>query len=148
LQGPDTITPGSLPTCDKSDRSDQSPPPPYLLVSDPAGLPAVVAALDNTALVGLDTETTGLDPRADRIRLLSLAVDTIDGGRFTYLLDCFAVDPSPLWESLAEKELVSHNAAFDLLFLARMGFTPCAKVHDTMPLARLLVAGTPDRCRL
>jgi DNA polymerase-1 len=117
-------------------------------VSDPATLQAVAAALDNTVLVALDTETTGLDPRSDRVRLLSLAVDTIDGERFSYLLDCFAVDSAPLWEALAAKELVLHNAAFDLRFLARLGFTPAGAVHDTMLLARLLAAGTTDRCRL
>jgi hypothetical protein len=40
----------------------------------------VSAALDETALVGLDLETTGLDPRADCVRLLSVAADTTDSG--------------------------------------------------------------------
>jgi DNA polymerase III epsilon subunit-like protein len=130
----------------------QPPPQPlspsFQVVSDPAGLSAVAAALDNTARVGLDVETTGLDPRTDRIRLLSLACDTIDGGTFVYLVDCFDVDPSPLWEALAAKELVIHNAAFDLRFLALLGLTPSGPIHDTMLLARLLAAGTNDRCRL
>jgi DNA polymerase-1 len=104
----------------------------------------VAAGLDNTALVGLDVETTGLDPRTGRVRLLSLAVDTIDGGTFCYLLDCFAVDQCPLWEALAGKELVIHNAAFDLAFLARLGFAPSGPVHDTMLLSRLLTAGTHE----
>jgi DNA polymerase I-like protein with 3'-5' exonuclease and polymerase domains len=130
----------------------QPPPQPlsasFQVVSDPAGLSAVAAAVDNTAQVGLDLETTGLNPRTDPIRLLSLACDTIDGGTFVYLVDCFAVDPSPLWEVLAARELAIHNAAFDLCFLARMGFTPSGPIHDTMLLARLLAAGTKDRCRL
>jgi DNA polymerase-1 len=105
-------------------------------------------ALDNTALVALDLETTGLNPRSDRVRLISLACDTIDGETFTYLVDCFALDPTPLWEALAEKELVIHNAAFDLVFLARLGFTPAAAVHDTMLLAQLLVAGTQEKVTL
>jgi DNA polymerase-1 len=117
-------------------------------VQDQDGLAAVAAALDNSALVGLDTETTGLDPRTDRVRLLQLSLDTIDGGRFAYLIDCQALDPRPLWDRLAEKELVAHNAAFDLSFLAGMGFTPAGAVHDTMLLARLLAAGTPARCDL
>jgi DNA polymerase-1 len=118
---------------------DQSPP--YVLVRDSAALATVAAALDGTAVVALDTETTGLDPRCDRVRLLSLACDTVDGGTFTYLVDAFAVDPSPLWEPLAGKELVIHNAAFDLSFLARRGFTP-GVVHDVLLLSRLLTAGT------
>jgi DNA polymerase-1 len=108
-----------------------------LLVSDASALPTVAAAIDNTALVGLDVETTGLDPRKDQVRLLSLTCDNFDGARNTYLLDCFAVDPSPLWEALAGKELVIHNAAFDLAFLAALGLKP-GKVQDTMILSQLV----------
>jgi DNA polymerase-1 len=53
-----------------------------------------------------------------------------------------------LWQPLAGKELVLHNAAFDLGFLARLGFTPAGPVHDTMLLAQLLTAGTNERCAL
>jgi DNA polymerase-1 len=116
-------------------------PPAYRLVTDPADLGTVAVALGDTALVGLDTETTGLDPRRHRVRLLSLSCDTIDGGRFTYLVDCLAVDPIPLWENLSDKTLVLHNAAFDLAFLNRLGFTPAVPVHDVMLLSRLLTAG-------
>jgi DNA polymerase-1 len=63
-------------------------------------------------------------------------------GRFTYLIDCFQVDPAPLWEALSEKELIIHNAAFDLGFLGCLGFTPCGPVHDTMLMSQVLNAGT------
>jgi DNA polymerase-1 len=123
--------------------------PAFRLVRSAADLTAVAAAIDNTPLVGLDLETTGLDPRADRTRLLCLSLDTTDGGTFSYLVDCFAVDPSPLWEVLAEKELAIHNAAFDRAFLSRIGFTP-GTVHDTLLMARALAMGGPDfrRCSL
>jgi DNA polymerase-1 len=91
----------------------------------------------------VDLETTGLDPRTGHARLLCLSLDTIDGGTFAYLVDCSAVDPSPLWEGLAEKELAIHNAAFDLAFLSRLGFVP-GVVHDTLLMARALAAGGPD----
>src|SRR5262249_57140895 len=74
--------------------------------------------------VGLDLETTGLDPRADRVRLLTVSVDTVDGQQFSYLIDCFAIDPATLFPALAAAHLVIHNAAFDLAFLAQLGFTP------------------------
>jgi DNA polymerase-1 len=122
--------------------------PSYRLVRDQRELASVNLALDNTAIVGVDVETSGLDPRSDRIRLLSLSTDNVDGGTFCYLIDCFAVDPSCLWETLVSKELVLHNAAFDLGFLIRLGFTPAAPVHDTMLLAQLLVAGTNERVTL
>jgi DNA polymerase-1 len=83
-------------------------------------------------VVGLDVETTGLDPRVDRVRLLSLATD-----RGTFLVDCFAVDPRPLWDTLAEKTLIGHNLAFDLSSLTALGFAP-GPVGDTMLLSRLL----------
>jgi DNA polymerase-1 len=119
----------------------------YLMVRSPGDLAAVVAAVEESCLVGLDTETVGRNPRAGRIRLLSLNCDTSDGGRFTYVVDCAAVDPRPLFAPLAEKELAIHNALFDLGFLGNLGFVP-GVVHCTMLMARLLSAGTYDRCSL
>jgi DNA polymerase-1 len=117
----------------------------YRLVTDPTDLGAVRQALDATDAVALDTETTGLEAADDRLRLLALGVDTVDGEQFVYLIDCDAVDPSALWPDLSGKDLVLHNAAFDLAFLARRGFTPAAAVHDTLLLAQLLTAGTDER---
>jgi DNA polymerase-1 len=104
----------------------------YRVVRQQADLAAVAQAVDESARVRLDTETTGLDPRADRVRLLTLATD-----RGTWLIDCFAVDPRPVFDVLAARPLVAHNAAFDLGFLRRLGFVPGA-VHDTVLLSRLL----------
>src|SRR5262249_45411457 len=123
------------PPDERNELNEESPS--YLLVTDAAGLAMLRTALDSTALLGLDLETTGLNPRTDRVRLLSLACDTIDGGTFAYLVDCFAVDPAALWDVLAYKELVIHNGAFDLSFLAQMGFTPTGRVRDTMLAAQL-----------
>jgi DNA polymerase III epsilon subunit-like protein len=153
---PDVRSPNELPGethfsgCEKSHplNAKKAPSPPaFRLVKDQAELATVVADLHNTAQVGLDLETSGLHFRTDRVRLLQLAVDTTDGGTFVYVLDLFALDPAPLWEALAGKALVIHNASFDLAFLSRLGFTPAAPVHDTLLLARLLTAGGPDRQR-
>jgi DNA polymerase-1 len=116
----------------------------YLLVTDPPDLGMVCAAVEVSAFVGVDSETTGLNPRTDRIRLLSLNCDTNDGGRFTYLVDVFQVDPRPLWGLLADRELIFHNAHFDLQFLKALGFEPRAPIHDIMILSRLLTAGSRD----
>jgi hypothetical protein len=78
-----------------------SPSTAYHLVTDADGLGTVLAALGDAEEIGVDVETTGLDPRQDRVRLLQVAVPTIDGGTFTYLVDCFAVSPAPLFEALA-----------------------------------------------
>jgi DNA polymerase I len=116
--------------------------PSCQLVTTAADLSTVAAAIEESVVVGFDTETTGLNLRTDRIRLLTLDCDT-DGGRFTYLIDVFAIDPSPLWEVLASKPIVIHNGTFDLAFLYRRGFTP-EVVHDTRLLAQLLAAGTAE----
>jgi DNA polymerase-1 len=118
---------------------DQSPAagPKRLLVRDGDGLVAVAQALDNSVAVGLDLETTGLDPRTDRVRLLALSVPTIDGGTFCYVVDTFQVDPRPLFPYLADRPVIAHNAAFDIGFLAALGFEPGA-VRDTLLLSQLL----------
>ena len=110
---------------------------PFVLVTDAAGLETVRAALEETAVVGIDCETSGLDPRCDRVRLLSLSTDTIDGESLVYVVDVAAVNPSPLWGTLAERPIVAHNAVFDLQFLAGLGFAPVA-AHCTMEMSRLL----------
>jgi DNA polymerase-1 len=103
-----------------------------------------VAAIKGASLVGLDCETTGLDARRDRLRLLQVAVE----GRPPFVVDCFAIDPAPLFDVLARVELVGHNLAFDLSFLTILGFRPRRPIHDTMLLAQLLAAGASDRCGL
>jgi DNA polymerase-1 len=113
---------------------------PYRPVTDAAGLELVAAALDEALAVALDLETTGLDPRSDRLRLLSVAARTISGELFAYVIDCFAIAPAPLFPVLAGRPLVGHNLQFDLQFLARLGFEPGA-AHDTM-LVSQLVHGT------
>jgi DNA polymerase-1 len=116
--------------------SVESHPPAggWVLVSEPTGLTAVFNAVEGSSLVALDTETTGLDPRRDRVRLLSLAT-----GRGTFLVDCFAVNPEPLFPLLAGRKLVAHNTLFDLRMLAPLGFVP-GEVCCTMLLSQVLHA--------
>jgi DNA polymerase-1 len=108
----------------------------YELVTDPDRLAEVVAFLEATTEVALDLETTGLNPRKDSIRLLSLATKDV-----TYIVDCQSVDPAGLFPILAEVTVVAHNALFDLSFLSTLGFVP-GKVADTMILSQLVYAGS------
>jgi len=107
----------------------------HALITTPDLLVELTASLEAATRVALDLETTGLDPRQDRIRLLTLATD-----RGVWLVDCFEVDPRPLFSVLAEKELVIHNALFDLGFLYQKGFElgENGKVLDTMLLSQML----------
>jgi DNA polymerase-1 len=88
-------------------------------------------------LVGADVETLGLKAHQDRARLLQLAPDK---ETTVYVLDLFAFDPgalAPLWDILAEKRVVTHNASFDVGFMAGLGFVP-GDVSCTMLLSLLL----------
>jgi DNA polymerase-1 len=112
--------------------SEPSAPTTWQMVRRQADLPAVAQAIDESVRIGLDTETTGLNPRTDRARLLTLATD-----RGPWLVDLFTVDPAPLWGLLAERPVIMHNAVFDLAFLRPLGFTP-GPVADPILLSRLL----------
>jgi hypothetical protein len=105
------------------------------LVRTEADLQALAEELQSAERVGLDLETTGLDPREDQVRIISL---TITQG--TWLIDCFEIDPRPLFPILADKELIAHNALFELTFLTEMGFElgRGGKVHDTMLTSQVL----------
>jgi DNA-binding CsgD family transcriptional regulator len=106
------------------------------LITTQEQLAEVIADLKDADLMALDLETTGLDPRKDSMRLLSLATKGA-----TYIVDCRSVDPTELFPILAQKTLVAHNAQFDQGFLSPLGFEP-GKVADTMVLSQLLYAGS------
>src|SRR5262245_45786688 len=104
---------------------------PWKLAS-PAEALRLIAAAD---VLGLDLETTGLDPLTDRIRLLSVC-----DGKHTAVVDCFQYPLAPLLLPLDSKTLIAHNAAFDLGFLWRHGLRP-ARAICTYLLAQVLTAG-------
>src|SRR5215207_597416 len=107
----------------------------HTFVSTQDQLAEVIADLEDVNLVALDLETTGLDPRIDSIRLLSLAARNA-----IHIVDCQSVDPTGLFSILTEATVVAHNALFDLGFLSALGFEP-GEVADTMILSQLLYAG-------
>jgi DNA polymerase-1 len=117
----------------------------YTLVRDKPGLERVRVALEGSNFVGLDTETTGLHFKKDKVRLLSLSLDR---SPHAYIIDAFHVDPAPLWPALAARTLVLHNSVFDLTMMAQLGFIPAGKVFDTLILAKVLTAGTRQPCSL
>lgn len=113
------------------------PPLPRGRLSSPA---EVLALIGQAGLLALDLETTGLNPRQDRIRLLSLG-----DGVTSLVLDLFA-HPDTLASILDAlrgkgKVLVAHNAAFDLGFLWAAGLTDPPETVCTYLLAQLVTAG-------
>jgi DNA polymerase-1 len=111
------------------------------VVSDGIVLHHALAALDSVCVVGVDCETTGLDPRSDALRLATIAVP-----ERTIVIDVAAI---PDWAAvlaplLANPKItkVFHHAKFDLAFLAQTGLS-VENVFDTM-LASQLVDGGPQ----
>ena len=103
---------------------------------DPANLEPILAAMRQSTIVAIDTETTGLDYMRATLHGVSIATADqqwyICGPALPYLLPELAElsqDPEKLW--------VGHNLKFDLHFLTPHGFYP-KKMADTM-LAQWLV---------
>jgi DNA polymerase-1 len=111
----------------------------FSAITSAAELGPVLEALDAAKIVGLDVETTGLNARTDKIRLLQLATDHGE----VYLLDVFALGPDalgPVFERLRTRAVIGHHLAFDLSMLAQLGFVP-GFVSDTL-LMSVLVHGS------
>ena len=117
---------------------------PHTLITSAAGIGTLTEALTGWAgPIGLDTETTGLDPRTARVRLIQIAA-----GEDVAVIDVFALpapraDLAPLFAALAGKEIIGHNLQFDLRMLSPLGFVP-GSVFDTMLSSRVLYAGRRD----
>ena len=112
------------------------------LITAARELAQVLPALCAAPLVGVDTETTGLDPLTDRVRLVQFAVP----GGPAVAVDVWQV-PVQLLEPIftTRHVLAFHNARFDLTMLVAAGLTwPTARLFDTQLAAQLLGAGTPD----
>jgi DNA polymerase-1 len=99
--------------------------------------------------IGLDIETTGLNPRTDRIRLLQLAVTAAN--QPVFVLDLFHWDAAalePLWDELTQLDgpkVVGHNFQFDCGFLFRLGVEiPAHRTTCTLLAERVLVAGRKE----
>lgn len=115
----------------------------YLLVSDAESLVAALEPLEGAKVLGIDTETTGLDPHSDQIRLLQIAAP----GQPVVVVDLFAITPTdrePLIRLLQSPSVkIFHNAKFDLQFLGKVGLKPTGPLFDTMLASQLLQAGLP-----
>jgi DNA polymerase-1 len=111
-------------------------------ICEPAALVEALPQLLAAPLIGLDTETTGLDPLADRLRLVQLAV----AGQ-VYVVDCFALDPRLLMPVMEQgQRFAGHNLVFDLRFLLANGLPipDGDRLFDTMLASQLLQSGLPE----
>lgn len=117
---------------------------PYTLVTTEEGVRAAAHALAGQAVVGLDTETTGLDPFRSRVRLLQLS-----SREQNFVIDLFetpALEVPELRELIESASItkVLHNAKFDLKMLLHHAGLEVRGVFDTMLASQLISAGRND----
>ncbi len=119
---------------------DEGPATPYTMLTTARDVEDMLTTVRDAPVVGIDTETTGLDALTDRLRLIQIATpDTV------YMLDAFALDPrliAPLLQGDGPL-VVGHNLKFDVRFLESAGIPLPAgqRLLDTMLASQLLSAG-------
>jgi DNA polymerase-1 len=119
----------------------------YELVKTEAGLRQAVELLSTHQAIGLDTETTELDPYYGRLRLIQLATPA---GVYVIDVDAFRDgDPkkdsalAPLRDLLSAPRPIKilHNAKFDAKFIKHTLGTDLGGIFDTLLASQLLGAG-------
>jgi DNA polymerase-1 len=116
------------------------PTPSYTMVTEATQLERLLPQLQSAPILGIDTETTGLDPLTHRLRLLQLA--TADR---VIVVDTTTVPVQMLAMLFAqEREWVVHNGQFDVRFVTTAGLRWAGRLFDTMLASQLLGAGTPE----
>jgi len=103
--------------------------------------------LDNLSLsveVGMDTETSGLDFFADRLKLIQVRT-----GSQTFLFDCTTLDREFITRLItdinnADTVCIFHNAKFDVKFIKNHTGVLLEKVFDTQVAEAMLSAGVND----
>jgi DNA polymerase I len=116
----------------------------YRLVRNARDLDACLEAAEQQRVVGLDTETTGLDPFTSRVRLVQIATPTT-----VYVVDCFAfpaLSSARLAALLAADRPVKvlHNAKFDARMLDHHAGVRIRGIFDTYLASQIVAAGISE----
>ena len=117
---------------------------PFTLITTEPALGEALGAISRHQVIGVDTETTSLDPFRGRVRLIQLA--TPDQ---TFVIDLF---PLPAFEHRGLRELLSfdqpikafHNAKFDVKMLLHHFDVEVRGVFDTYLASQLIGAGRTE----
>src|SRR5215212_3675995 len=89
-------------------------------------------------MIGLDVETTALDPSEGDLRLVQIS----DGQR-AKVYDAFKQDEDVIRRAVEEHdELVAHNAVFERAWLNAALAVDCPDLHDTMIMSQVYYTGT------
>lgn len=110
----------------------------YELINDPSRLAQVAELLAHETVLGVDTETTGLDPHVSE--LLLLQVSTTEK---VYIVDCRRVVPIALKPILENPNVrkIAQNAKFEYEMLKQQCGITLTNMYDTMLAERICTAG-------
>ncbi|HEV2905173.1 MAG TPA: DNA polymerase, partial [Pyrinomonadaceae bacterium] len=119
----------------------------YELVTSPEELRRAVDQLASRQVIGLDTETTDLDPYVSRLRLIQLAtpenVFIIDLDKFSGFDLKQSEELAPLRRLIASARpiKIAHNAKFDAKFIKHNLDVDIGGLFDTLLASQLVSAG-------
>jgi ribonuclease D len=110
-------------------------PRPLEWIADPEAVLRLAAAIEAAGIVAVDTESNSFHAYFEKVCLIQLATPGSD-----YLVDPFAVDPSPLAAVLADRRIVKvmHAAENDVAALKRDFRVGVTNLFDTMLAAGIL----------
>jgi DNA polymerase-1 len=116
----------------------------FTLVTKTDGIDKLVEAVSGQPVIGVDTETTGLDPMKSRVRLLQISTD-----KRNFVIDLFKVDAfanAAFRELFTAPQLIKifHNAKFDMKMLLYHFNVEVRGIFDTMLASQLLSAGRSE----
>lgn len=116
----------------------------FKLITKVDELSNVVEALRAEPVIGLDTETTGLDPHTSKLRLIQLATP-----QMSFIFDMFRLAPEQIKPVLDLIEAprpvkIAHNAKFDAKFLLKYCGIRLNSFFDTYLSSLLVSAGNEN----
>ena len=102
---------------------------------------AIIEQLKNTGLLFVDTETTGLNAKHNKLCILQLKV-----GEYVFILNLNSLPDNIFYDVMEvinreDKTWVLHNAKFDLKFFYAKGIHIHAVIKDTMLMESVLYQG-------
>jgi DNA polymerase I-like protein with 3'-5' exonuclease and polymerase domains len=116
----------------------------FTIITTDDGLKQALGAISGHPVLGVDTETTGLDPLRSRVRLLQIA--TLEQSFVFDLFQIAAFDHPALRELFSSEQTVKifHNAKFDLKMLLHHFKLEVRGVFDTLLASQLIGAGRSE----
>lgn len=111
-----------------------------IYITKPEQVKSAAAQLSGMTHIGVDTETTGLDPHTNKVLLLQLG-----NKHMQFVIDVYKVEGhlQPVLNLLTDKEIVkvAHNAKFDYKFIRSSFGIRVANMGCTLILEQLLTKG-------